>query len=409
MTVRFGGRTADEFLRGPDPLDEAGIRRHRRGRIQEKLRDSDVAGVVILDPVNLRYASGSRNMQVWTMHNICRYGFLAADGPLVLFDMPRAVHLIEGLETIDEFRPAVAFDYMMVGPRQQEMAQRWAAELADLVHSHGGGNRRLAVDRADLLTARALEAAGLEVIDGQSILQQARAIKSPEEVRAYKTSLKTCEDSVAIMRDALRPGHRESEALSFMLQASVARGGEYPETRLLTSGPRTNPWFQETSDRVIEAGDLLSFDTDLIGPMGFYNDFSRSWVVGEGRPGDAQRRLYDLARRQLEHNMALMRPGLSFREFGEKAYVLPDDVLPNRYANIGHGCGLDVEYPMFWYPEDSEDGAYDGVIEENMIVCLECYAGAVGGREGVKLEQPVWITADGPLLLCDYPLEDSYA
>lgn len=74
---------------------------------------------------------------------------------------------------------------------------------------------------------------------------------------------------------------RESDALAIMIAASIEQGGEYPETRLLSSGPRTNPWFQETSDRIIQNGDMLAFDTDLIGPMGFYNDLSRSWVVGD--------------------------------------------------------------------------------------------------------------------------------
>ena len=87
-----------------------------------------------------------------------------------------------------------------------------------------------------------------------------------------------------------KPGMTEAQALAILLKESVDRGGEYPETRLLTSGPRTNPWFQETSDRVIENGDMLSFDTDLIGPGGYYNDISRSWVVGDSAPSDAQRR-----------------------------------------------------------------------------------------------------------------------
>jgi Xaa-Pro aminopeptidase len=123
----------------------------------------------------------------------------------------------------------------------------------------------------------------------------------------------------------------------------------------------------------MRAGELISFDTDLIGPMGFYNDISRSWVVGEEAPDDEQRRLYDLARRQLEHNIALLRPGAGFMEYAEKAFPLPAPYLANRYADIAHGCGLGVEYPLIWYPEDAEAGAYDGVFEEDMVVCVECY------------------------------------
>ena len=287
------------------------------------------------------------------------------------------------------------------------MAGRLAAEIADLVRANGGG--RLAIDRADLLAVKAFEAQGIELADGKPVMEHARAIKSLEEVRAFKASLAVCEAGVAAMRAALRPGMRETEALAVMLQASVARGAEYPETRLLSSGPRTNPWFQETSDRIIEAGDLLSFDTDLIGPMGFYTDISRSWVVGATKPNDEQRLIYDLSRRQLEHNIGLLRPGIGFMEYAEQSLPLPEAYIANRYADIAHGCGLGVEYPLIWYAEDADKGAYDGVFAENMIVCVESYIGAEGGREGVKLEQPVWITADGPVVLSDYPLEDDYA
>ena len=389
-------------------IDEPGIRAHRLSRVRQLLAEHDLAGIVLIDPVNLRYATGTRNMQVWTMHNLCRYAFIATSGPVVLFDGGSSAHLSQGVETIDEVRTGLSFDYMQVGGRGEELARRWAADLAELVREHGGGNQRLAIDRADLLGVRALDAAGVELTDGKVILERARAIKSAEEIRAYRLSLLACDESVAVMREATKPGMRESEALAALIGANVARGGEYPETRLLTTGPRTNPWFQETGDRIIEEGDLLSFDTDLIGPMGFYTDISRSWVIGDVAPNDDQRRLYDLARQQLEHNTALLRPGVGFLEYAQSTFVLPDAYLANRYADVAHGCGLGVEYPFIWYPEDAQYGAYDGVFEENMIVCVEAYIGALGGREGVKLEQPLLITEQGPQLLSTYPLEDDF-
>jgi len=51
------------------------------------------------------------------------------------------------------------------------------------------------------------------------------------------------------------------------------------------------------------------------------------------------------------------------------------------------------------------------LFEENMVVCIECYVGELGelgGHEGVKLEQPVWLGADGPVVLSDYPFELDY-
>ncbi len=391
------------------PIDEVAVRAFRLGRIRRLLASEDVAGLILFDPVNIRYACGARNMQVWTMHNFCRYLFVGADGRVVHFELAGGAHLARDLETIDEIRPALSFDFVVVGPRGQEMAGRFAAELADLACAHGRGSKRILIDRADLVLVRALDQQGLEPIDGKPLIERARSIKSHEEIRALVASLRTCEDSVAAMRAQLRHGMRESDALSFLLKESVARGGEYPETRLLASGPRTNPWFQETSDRVMSAGDLLAFDTDLIGPMGFYNDISRSWTVEDTKPTDEQRRLYDMSRHQISHNIDLLRPGTGLLEFGEKAFELPGEFIENRYADMVHGCGLGVEYPFVWYPQDAEWGAYDGVFETDMIVCVESYVGRTGGAEGVKLEQPVWITDDGPLLISDYPLEDDYA
>lgn len=389
-----------------DSATQAGIQAHRLERICQRLQLADCGAIVLFDPVNIRYATGTRNMQVWTMHNICRYTVVFASGDTVLFELGSSAHLAHS-EGAD-IRPSLTTDFMAVGHRGEEMARRWVQSMLSLLREKGIAENRLAIDRADLALTYESQRQGLQLVEGQSVMERARSIKSIDEVDALRRSLQTCEQSVQAMREALRPGMRESDALALLIEGSVRRGGEYPETRLLSSGPRTNPWFQETSDRVIEAGDLLAFDTDLIGPMGFYNDISRSWVVGDGPPDSRQRRLYALAYEQMQHNTELLRVGMGFLEYSDKSYTLPDNCIPNRYADVAHGCGLGVEYPLVWYREDEEWGAYDGEFEENMVVCIECYVGEQGGREGVKLEQPVWLGADGPVVLSDYPFELDY-
>ena len=74
---------------------------------------------------------------------------------------------------------------------------------------------------------------------------------------------------------SLEPGITENKLWSILHQTNIEMGGEWIETRLLTSGQRTNPWFQECSNRVIQKGDLVSFDTDLIGPNGYCSDTRR--------------------------------------------------------------------------------------------------------------------------------------
>lgn len=85
-----------------------------------------------------------------------------------------------------------------------------------------------------------------------------------------------------------------------------------------------------------------------------------------------------------------------------------DIYVPNRYAEMIHGIGFGVEYPVIYYPEDHETWQYSGTFEEGMCVCVESYIGPVGGDKGGKLEQPVLITANGPVALTDCPFGEDY-
>ena len=225
----------------PAAIDERAIRAYRLQRLRDHLAKADVAGILLTDPTNLRYATGSRNMQVWTMHNVCRYAFVATSGPVVLFDLPSSMHLSTDLETIDERRPSLAWDYMAVGERGAEMAGRWAREIADLVRIHGGGNRRLALDRADLLPLAALAETEVVALDGKGIMERTRAVKSPEEVRAFVASLRTTEAAIGELKAALAPGHERAGGARRAARRCIRRGGEYPETRLSDLGAAHQP------------------------------------------------------------------------------------------------------------------------------------------------------------------------
>jgi len=304
-------------------------------------------------------------------------------------------------------RPGRGWYFFKSGDRVSEHAASWAAEIADLVRAHGGGNRRLAVDRCDREGIAALEALGISLHAGQEVMELARAIKSEDEIRAMRCALAACEAAMGVMQSQLRPGVTEQELWAHLHAETIRRGGEWIETRLLSSGPRTNPWFQECSSRAIEAGDLVAFDTDLIGPYGYCADISRTWRCGEGRASNAQIDLYRQAREQIAHNLELVRPGLGFREFSERALRLPERYRANRYSAIAHGVGLCDEYPAIYYPEDVAATGYDGVLEAGMTICVESYIGEAGGSEGVKLEEQVLVTETGCEVLSRYPFEDA--
>ena len=390
---------------GLDLPDLPAIRHYRLERVRAQLRKFDYAGIVVSDPLNVRYATDSSNMQVWTLHNNVRYCFIATDGPVILFDFKRVEHLSQHLDLIDEVRPAQMWIYMAAGERVPQFADQWAAELADLVRQHGGGNRRLAVDRVNPEGLSALEQEGLSIENGEEVMELARVIKSDEEIKAMRCAVAACETSIQVMHSALKPGLSEQELWAHLHAENIKRGGEWLETRLLASGPRTNPWYQECSSRIIESGDLIAFDTDLIGSYGMCVDLSRTWLCGDVKPTAAQREAYQLAYGQIMHNRDLPAPGLSFEEVTAKAKSLPPDYLPNRYTVLYHGVGLCDEYPALAYKEDWHAIGSEGYFEPNMVICVESYVGKVGGREGVKLEEQLLITADGVEPLSSYPYD----
>lgn len=398
------GEWASRGLALPDLV---AMRRHRLGRLREQLARCGYGGALLTDPINVRYATDSTNMQVWCLHNPVRYAFVATAGPVVLFDFHGSAHLSDHLELVDEVRHGRSWFYFETGTNTRAAAEAWAKEIAALVDLHGAGDRRLAVDRLDPIGAAALGGLGVTVVDGQEVAEVARSIKSSDEIAAMRCVVDATERSIEVMRAALVPGVTEQTLWSHLHAENVRRGGEWIETRLLTSGPRTNPWFQECSSRVIEAGDLVAFDTDLIGAYGYCADLSRTWICGDARPSADQRQRYRLAVEQIEHNMALLRPGAAFLEVAERSFPLPERYRGNRYSVVLHGVGLCDEYPAVVYAEDAAY-AYDGTFEAGMTLCVESYVGDEGGQDGIKLEQQILITTSGVELLSTSPYEASF-
>lgn len=390
-----------------DQVDMKRLRGYRLGRVQEQLKQRDLGAVVLHDPINIRYATGSRNMTVWVLHNASRCAFVPAEGKAVIFEFPRCEHLNDGLETIAEVRPAISWYYFGAGDNVDKQANSWAQAMADLVAEHGGGNKRIALDHGNFQGTHALEGLGLELHDGQEVMEQARVIKSADEITCMNHAISVCEAGMARMREALCPGMTENELWALLHETNIAMGGEWIETRLLASGQRTNPWFHECGDKVIRAGELVAFDSDLIGPFGYCADISRTYFCGPGRPSDEQKRIYGMARDQIETNIALLAPGMTFRELAEKGWRTPDEFIAQRYSALAHGVGMCDEWPAVSFVEDWDElGAYDGVFEPGMTICIESYLGAEGGADGIKLEEQVLVTESGAQRLSTFPYED---
>ena len=384
------------------------LRSGRLRRLRAMMREQEYAAVILFDPFNQRYATGSRNMFGYFLRNSTRYIYVPQEGPVILFEYPGSAHVSTWLETIDEARTSKVV-WSAVNQRDNLSSDPFGVEIAELVRKHSGEGRRLKVglDRCALNLARSLEAQGLEVFDCMQDTLHCRRIKTPEEIACLAQSMAASEAAVANVEAAIRPGVTENELFAILYGEVIRQGGEFIETRLLSSGPRTNPWFNEASDRVLRPGELVALDTDTIGCHGYYSDFSRTFHVGSGRPTAYQKGLYRMAHEQVHHNIGILRPGISYREIAERAWKIPERFLDRRYPSIIHGVGMHGETPLVAHHMDFDRFSIDGILEPGMVVSVESYIGEVDAADGVKLEEEVLVTETGIEMLSRYPFNEA--
>ena len=385
-----------------DEINFDKLRSYRLDRVKKELEKNNLEACILFDPVNVRYALDTLNMSVYNMHNLTRYCFIPVNGPTVLYEYFNCEKLSEGLNLINEIRPAITWDYFSNGDQAGVQLEKWINEIKDLSNSYFK-SKKIAIDVLNGPAVAGLNKAGIEVVDAKLILEQARVIKSPEEIKCMRSAIDVAEIGINKMRKALKPGMTENELWSILHQTNIENYGEWIECRILSSGERTNPWMQECSNKVIQDGEIVSFDTDMVGPYGYCADISRAFVVGN-KFNEEQKKLYSMAVEQIDHNSRLIKDGLSFKEFTEKSWVLPEDYYPNRYSVMVHGIGLCDEWPAIRYPTDG--GERSGTFQKNMTITVESYIGKVGGKEGVKLEQQYLIGENGLELMSHHPLEN---
>jgi Xaa-Pro dipeptidase len=380
----------------------------RQERLRETMRTYNVGALLTADPINIVYGCGARNMTVFGMMGPSRFLLLFANGPAVLFEYAGCEHLATRIETVDRIRYAPTIT-PLAGATYLDGVTKFAAEVQSLV-SEFGGDTLLAVERMDFPMTDALRSHGLQLADATAVFRDARRIKTSLEIEAMRIAIDRVEGAVGEMRPHLEPGRTEVEVWSHFLQQFMTADGEYTSTRLLQSGNRTFPYFQEAGVNALQAGDLLCFDTDALGYLGYAVDFSRTFLVGDALRSTTQHELYAKAHEQLEHNASLLRAGLPYAEFASKAWTVPEQHMPYSYYCLGHGLGLCGEYPNISSAQMMAPGTpyplSDG-FEAGMIFCVESYIGDPVSRQGVKLEDQYLITDVGAERLTTFSFAES--
>ena len=384
-----------------DEIDFDKLRSYRLDRVRNELKKNNIEACILFDPVNVRYALDTVNMSVYNMHNLTRYCFIPVDGPTILYEYFNCEILSKGLDLIDEIRPAITWDYFSNGDQSELQLKKWVNEVNDLSNTYFK-SKKIAIDVINGPAVNELNKKGIKVLEAKKILEQARVIKSSEEIKCMRAALDVADIGIIKMRDYLKSGITEDELWSILHKTNIENGGEWIECRILSSGSRTNPWMQESSNKIIQDGEIVSFDTDMVGPYGYCADISRAFVCGN-KFNEYQKKLYQTAVEQIDYNSRLIKAGVTFKEFTEKAWILPSKYYGNRYSVMLHGIGLCDEWPAIRYPSDG--GERGGTFQKNMTITLESYIGEVGGNEGVKLEQQYLVGENGLELMSHHPLE----
>lgn len=371
------------------------MREYRWQRLVSHINARDYGAILLFDPLNIRYGSDSTNMQLWNTHNPFRCLVICADGYMVMYDYAVAKFLSTMNPLVKEQRDGADFFYFDRGDKIADAAEKFAKQIAELVQQHGEGNQRIGVDKPMLHAIWALENNGFTIFPGEELTEKARAIKSVDEINAMRCAIYACEQSVEAMALVAKPGLSENEIWAVLHAENIKRGGEWIETRLLASGPRTNPWFQESGPRIVQNNEILSFDTDMIGPYGICADLSRSWWIGDGLPRPDMVYAMQHAYEHIQQNMEMLKPGVSLRELSARGHRLDAQYEAGKYGCMMHGVGLCDEWPLVAYDDKVVEGAFDYALEPGMCLCVEALVAPDGGDFAIKLEDQVVITEDG--------------
>ena len=394
------GKNAVDF---EERINMPRLRKERLERLREQMSLADLGGMILFDPLNIRYATGVRSSGVAGIRMFFQYAVVPLTGE------PRVV-TAENPDGSFALEKGTVWDFFPCGQYVEEASKLWGQRIKSMLGEMGIADARIGVDKLDYFSMDALQTQAITIADARIPLEKARSIKTEDEVSLIRQSCAIADIAICAVRDAIEPGITEDELFAIMTYENISRGGEHMDVRLLATGTNSNPWTHLATDRMVRPGELVAFDTDMCGPFGYFADFSRTYLCGDGSPNDEQQEAYKIAYDFIYESLDLFQPGAAFQEISEKCPELPDAYKLQRYPMIAHGDGMSDEWPCVYWPDQSWSGFGndDEVLQQNMILSLEGLASKEGGRESVKLEEQILITEGGPEVLSLAPFDERF-
>jgi Xaa-Pro dipeptidase len=291
-----------------------------------------------------------------------------------------------------------------IGP-ETGLHARAAAEIRQVLEAEGLAGERLGVDMAETGVLLALQAEGLNVVDGQQAMMKAREIKSPDEIILLTQACAMVDGVYQDIFEALKPGIRESDIVGLAHARLFEMGSEFVEAINSIAGERCSPHPHVFSDRLIRPGDQAYFDIIHVF-NGYRTCYYRTFVVG--RATQAQRDAFKQSREWMDAAIDLVKPGASTDQI---AKVWPraeefgfDDEMDAFGLQFGHGVGAGLHERPIISRLNSLESPIE--IQEGMVFALETYAPAGDGRSAARIEEEVVVTADGCKVITLFPCEE---
>jgi Xaa-Pro aminopeptidase len=399
------------YAKGPfavdweDRYDFPAIRRHRVERTQKAMRDVGAAGLLVWKDENVRYLTSLRAQLIAGKTTSLNGALLVPDDDPVLLCSGGEVDKARfGMSWIGE---AHAIPIM----EQRDLVDGFVQDiLGPILKARGLAQGRLGVDQANISFIEAMREhlPDLELFDGDTIMQQARWIKSDGEIAVIEEACAIGDSVTQRALDETRAGRRELEVAGDAMQTLFYLGGEMAHviTPYFASGEHMSPPHRIATDKIIRNQDLCFID---IGAMwnGYFADIGRTTIVG--KPHQRQKEIYTAVYEGLMAGIDKMRPGYTNKDCSDAiiAKIGEHDLAENLFSLfIGHGIGMGANEPP--YIGETLPGATTYDFQPNMVFAVEplVWVPNVPGGGGVRIEDMVLITDGAARILSRVEYED---
>jgi Xaa-Pro aminopeptidase len=382
------------------------LRRERLARAQAVLKESSLGALLSFDMNNIRYVSAT-HIGTWAVDKLIRFSLLARDAEPIVWDFGSAArhHKLycpwlgeersrAGLST---FRGAIVPE----AGRPEDVARKVRVEL----ELRGLLKEPVGVDIVEPPVLFALQKEGINVVDGQQVMQLARMIKTEDEITLLNTACMMVDSAYTHLYEAMRPGMRENECVGLVAKVLYDLGSEHVEGVNAISGERCSPHPHVYTDRALRPGDPAYFDI-IHSYNGYRTCYYRTLAVGSA--SQAQVDAYKRCRDYLDQAISLIKPGTTTAEVVQVWPKAQEFGFPDEEAafalQLGHGVGLSVwEKPMFSRLVSLD---HPEVIKENMVFALETFWPASDGWSAARIEEQLVVTKDGCEVITRFPAEE---